>query len=210
MSLASILKKFVMAITGLLWFGFLVAHLTGNFLLMKGEESFNAYAKLLESTGALLYAAEVALIVFLVSHIYSGIQTAVENRSARPRDYEVKKTNGRATVFSRSMLVGGVIMAVFIVTHVASFKFGDHGGEGGLHGLVMRSFANPLTVAWYVLAMIAIGMHLSHGLGSAFQTLGVSRTAWRVRLRNAGLVFGWLVAGGFVSLPIWAFLTGPS
>lgn len=208
MSAASIIKKFLMAVTGLLWFAFLVGHLTGNFLLFQGPKKFNAYAEFLESTGGLLIAAEVALIVFLATHIYSGVKTAMENRAARPRDYEVKQTHGRATAFSRSMLAGGVITLVFIVTHVWMFKFGNHDGENGLHGLVMRSFQNPLTVAWYVLAMVAIGMHLSHGIGSAFQTLGVASKVWRTRLQNAGVVLGWVIAGGFITLPIWAFVAG--
>lgn len=204
--LASIVKKTAMAVTGLAWFVFLVGHLTGNFLLLQGETKFNDYAKFLESTGALLYLAEIGLIVFLATHIYSAVRVYRENRAARPRDYELKRTNGRATVYSRSMMVGGVIILVFLVTHVASFKFGDHGGVGGLHGLVVRTFQNPLIVAWYILAMVAVGMHLSHGFGSAFQTLGVTRTVWRARLRNAGLVLGWVIAAGFIALPIWAFI----
>lgn len=208
MSLASIVKKTAMAATGVAWMLFLVGHLTGNFLLFQGPEKFNAYAHFLESTGVLLYVAEIGLIVFLAAHIYSGIKVSIENRSARPQDYEVKRTNGKATVFSRSMMVGGVIIAIFVVTHVIMFKFGDHDGVDGLHGLVVRTFQNPLMVAWYILAMVAIGMHLSHGFGSAFQTLGVSKTAWRERLRNTGVVFGWVIAGGFISLPIWAFLAG--
>lgn len=206
MLLISIVKKTAMALTGLAWFVFLIGHLTGNFLLFKGESAFNAYAEFLEGTGALLYLAEVGLVVFLVAHIYSGIRVSMENRRARPFEYEIRKTNGKATVYSRSMLIGGVIIAVFIVLHVLTFKFGDHHGEGGLYGLVIRTFQNPLTVAWYGLAMVAIGMHLSHGFGSAFQTLGVAKTAWRGRLRIAGVVFGWLIAGGFMVLPIWAFI----
>lgn len=208
MSAASIIKKSLMAITGLLWTGFLIGHLTGNFLLFQGPEKFNAYAAFLESTGGLLIAAEAALVVFLATHIYWAISVSKQNKAARPDDYEVKTTNGRASAFSRSMLVGGIVMLVFIITHVWMFKFGNHGGVDGLYGLVVRSFGNPLTVAWYVLAMVAIGMHLSHGFGSAFQTLGVSHTAWRTRLRNGGVVFGWLVAGGFMSLPIWAYVAG--
>lgn len=206
MMLASIFKKTLMAITGLAWFAFLIGHLSGNLLLFKGAEEFNAYAEFLEGTGALLYIAEIGLIALLATHIYSGLRVSVENRQARPRDYDVKKTNGKATAFSRSMLVGGILIVVFIVTHVAMFKFGDHGGEGGLYGLVMRTFQNPLMVAWYILAMVALGMHLSHGLGSAFQTLGVSKTVWRARLHSAGMVVGWVIAGGFAFLPIWAFI----
>lgn len=208
LSLTSILKKTLMALTGLAWFGFLIGHLTGNFLLFSGAEAFNEYAHFLESTGAILYLAEIGLVVFLATHIYSGIKVSLENRNARPSEYEVKTTNGQATVFSRSMLVGGVIMAIFIVTHIFTFKFGTRHPEEGLYGLVMESFQNPLTVAWYVLAMLALGMHLSHGLGSAFQTLGLSKSEWRERLRGAGMVFGWVIAGGFLSLPIWAFVQG--
>lgn len=205
MSIASIVKKTAMALTGLAWFLFLVGHLVGNFLLFQGPKKFNAYAEFLESTGGLLILTEIGLIAFLVAHIYSGIKVSFENKAARPRGYEVSETRVARTWFSRSMLAGGIIVAVFIVTHVYMFKFGDHHGVDGLHGLVMRSFQNPLTVIWYVLAMVMIGMHLSHGIGSAFQTLGVAKSVWRTRLRNAGVVFGWLIAGGFISLPIWAF-----
>lgn len=208
LSLTSILKKTLMALTGLAWFGFLVGHLTGNFLLFKGPQAFNDYAHMLESTGALLWIAEIGLVAFLATHIYSGIKVSLENRNARPNDYEVKTDRGQASIFSRSMLVGGVVMAIFIVTHVLAFKFGTRHPEDGLFGLVRDSFQNPLTVAWYVLAMVAVGMHLSHGLASALQTLGVSRSAWRDRLRTAGLVLGWLIAGGFISIPIGMFMNG--
>ncbi len=208
MSLASIVKKTAMALTGLAWLVFLVGHLVGNFLLFKGPDSFNAYAAFLEGTGGALYIAEIGLIAFLGLHIYSGIKVTMENRKARQHRYEVQSTNGKATVFSRSMFIGGILIAVFVVTHVATFKFGDHGGVDGLYGLVIRSFKNPLTVAWYVLAMVAIGMHLSHGIGSSFQTLGVAKSAWRARLRIAGVASGWLIAAGFAILPIWAMIAG--
>lgn len=204
--LASILKKTVMALTGLAWFIFLIGHLAGNLLLFKGSDDFNAYAELLHGTGFLLYFAEVTLVALLGLHIYSALRVSRENRAARPVDYELKRTNGKATVYSRSMLVGGVILAVFIIVHVITFKFGDHSGPGGLYGLVIRTYQNPLTVAWYMLALVALGMHLSHGFGSAFQTLGVSRTRWRARFWIAGAVFGWLVAGGFMALPLFAFI----
>lgn len=207
LSVASILKKTAMAVTGLIWVLFLIGHLVGNFKLFEGAKKFNAYAEFLESTGPLLIVAEIGLVVFLVAHIYSGISVSLQNRSARPRDYEVKTTNGKATAFSRSMLVGGVILAIFIVTHVATFKFGDHHGDDGLYGLVRAYFANPFVVAWYVLAMFAVGMHLSHGFASAFQTLGVGQPIWRERLRTGGIVLGWLIAGGFISLPIWSYVT---
>lgn len=207
LTLASIVKKTAMAITGLLWVIFLIGHLVGNFKLFKGPEAFNAYAKFIESLGPLLIAAELGLIALLLTHIYSGLKVSLENRSARPHSYvaQVERKRGRALSFSRSMLIGGVLLTIFIVFHVATFKFGNHHGDNGLHGLVIRSFQNRFTVAFYILAMVALGMHLSHGLGSALQTLGVGKPSWGDRLRNAGTILGWLIAAGFISFPVWAF-----
>jgi succinate dehydrogenase / fumarate reductase, cytochrome b subunit len=202
---ASILKKMLMALTGLAWFGFLVGHLSGNFLLFKGPQAFNHYAEFLESTGALLIAAELGLIAFLALHVGTAAKLVWENRSARRRNYAVPNTNGKASWGSRSMAIAGTILLAFIIIHVRQFKFGDHTQEFGLWGLVVRSFQDPLVVAWYVLAMLALGLHLSHGLGSAFQSLGVVRPKWRANLRIAGVAFGWAIALGFISLPVWAF-----
>lgn len=206
MKLTSILKKTAMAVTGLAWIGFLVGHLAGNLQIFAGSEKFNAYAQFLASLGGLLYVAEVSLIAFLAMHIYSGISVTRENRAARPKDYAARSINGESTLASRSMAVGGVILAVFIVSHVVMFKYGDMTGPGGLWGLVIREFKNPLVVAWYLLAMVALGMHLSHGLQSAFQTLGALKPAWRPKLRQVGGAFGWLIALGFGALPVWAYL----
>lgn len=206
----SILKKVTMAITGLLWAGFLVSHVSGNFLLYKGPEAFNGYSEMLHKLGGLLYLAEAGLVAFLALHIVSGIQLTLRNRAARPQPYGAARTNGKATLFSRSMIVGGLLIAIFIPLHVASFKYGDMSGPDGLYGLVVRSFGeNKAMAAWYVLVMIAVGMHLAHGLGSAFQTLGVGNAERRTLLRKAGLAVGWAIALGFMSMPIYfGFLRG--
>jgi succinate dehydrogenase / fumarate reductase cytochrome b subunit len=205
MPLTSILKKVAMAFTGLALFGFVVVHLSGNFLLFGGSKPFNAYADKLKDLGALLYLAEVGLILFFAVHIYSGIRVSLENRRARPTPYAVKATAGSATLASRTMAIGGIILAFFVITHVKMFKFGDASQAEGLWGLVIHTFHNPLMVAWYLLAMGALGLHLSHGFSSAFQTLGAHKPAWRARLRSVGFALGWLIAIGFSSLPIWSF-----
>ena len=201
-----------MALTGLAWFGFLIGHVTGNFLLFSGEEKFDAYAKMLEDTGGLLIIAELTLIAFLATHVYSAIRLTNANRAARPQTYAVNTTRGRASLASRTMAAGGIILLIFIVTHVYMFKFGatdiKEDGARALYALVMDSFQNPLVVIWYVLAMLALGLHLSHGFGSAFQTLGVLNPAWRTKLKSGGIVFGWAIAACFISMPIYAFLAG--
>ena len=211
MNVRSILPKILMALTGLAWLGFLVGHLTGNFLLFSGEEKFDAYAKFLEDTGGLLIITEIALIALLATHIFSAFRLTSGNTSARSSAYAVKTTRGRATIASRTMMVGGIILLLFIVSHVYMFKFGATAMKGdtrALYALVMESFQNPLVVAWYVLAMLALGLHLSHGFGSAFQTLGIFNPAWRSSLKQGGVLFGWVIAAGFISMPVWAFIAG--
>jgi succinate dehydrogenase / fumarate reductase cytochrome b subunit len=130
----------------------------------------------------------------------------MENRRARPVDYHAKATAGGATLASRTMAIGGVVLAFFVITHVKMFKYGDQSNAEGLWGLVVHTFHNPLVVAWYLLAMGALGLHLSHGFSSAFQTLGAGKPAWRTNLRRAGFALGWLIAIGFMSFPVWSFL----
>jgi len=206
MTYASILKKIAMAITGLGWFGFTFGHLAGNLLIYQGPEEFNAYAAFLEGTGELLYMAEAGLILLLAVHVAMGIKVTLENRKARRAGYTVNQTNGRATIASRTMAVAGIILFAFIVTHVKMFKYGNKEGVDGLWGLVMRTFQDPLMVTWYVLAMLALGLHLSHGVGSAFQTLGVARPSLRTKLHRLGMAVGWAVALGFISFPVYAFI----
>lgn len=210
MTIRSILPKILMALTGLAWFGFLIGHLAGNFLLFAGPTAFDAYAHKLESTGPLLIIAELLLIALLATHIYGASTVSRANAAARRKGYAVSATRGRSTFASRTMLVGGILLLVFLVSHIYMFKFGPAAVEGDtrkLHALVMEAFTRPLVVVWYVLAMLALGLHLSHGFGSAFQTLGVFKPGWRQKLKAGGSVLGWAISLGFISMPVWAFLS---
>jgi succinate dehydrogenase / fumarate reductase cytochrome b subunit len=207
MSLTSILKKVAMAFTGLGLFVFLVLHLSGNLLIYKGAAPFNAYAENLRALGVLLYIAEAGLVLFFLVHIYSGIRVSLENRKARPERYEkYGKQPGGGTFASRTMAIGGIIIAVFLVIHLKMFKYGDDSGAGGLWGLVIRSFHDPLISAFYVIAMLALGLHLSHGFSSAFQTLGAIKPGWRAGFKKTGFALGWIIALGFASFPVYVFL----
>jgi succinate dehydrogenase / fumarate reductase cytochrome b subunit len=204
MMLTSILKKAVMAFTGLAWFLFVILHLAGNLLLFVGPESFNGYAHALLSN-PLIYPAEVGLVAFLVLHLGSAWRVTRENNKARPQPYAYKlPSTGYSTLASRTMWYGGVILLLFIIIHVWMFKFGNQAGEHGLWGLVVRSFKSPWITLGYIVALLALGLHLSHGFGSAFQTLGMTRPQWRAGLRKTGQVLGWVLAGGFILLPLWA------
>lgn len=204
MTISSILKKVAMALTGLAMFLFLIGHMGGNLLLLWGPETFNGYARFLASI-PLVVPIEIGLLALALIHISSALRVTLDNRAARPRAYAVKKTAGASTLASRTMWLGGIVLAVFLVTHVWMFKYGNHHGDQEIYGLVVRTFQQPLMALWYVLAMVPLGMHLSHGFSSALQTLGVNRPHWRPRLRAAGMVLGWAIALAFLSLPIWAF-----
>jgi succinate dehydrogenase / fumarate reductase cytochrome b subunit len=102
------------------------------------------------------------------------------------------------------MWYGGVILLLFLIMHVWMFKFGNQTGEHGLWGLVVRSFKNPWITAAYIFAMLPLGLHLSHGFTSALQSLGTLPPRWRVGIRKIGVIIGWLLAVGYILLPLWA------
>lgn len=204
--LASISKKVVMAVTGLSWFLFIILHLLGNLLLWAGPEMYNEYSEALISN-PLIYPAEIGLLVFLIVHILSAWRVTNENNQARPQPYAVKvSSTGNSTLASRTMWYGGVIMLIFLIIHLWMFKFGDYSGEHGLWGLVVRSFKNPFIAICYILAMIPVGLHLSHGFASALQTLSAVQPRWHAGLRQGGKILGWVLAVGYILLPIWALL----
>jgi succinate dehydrogenase cytochrome b subunit len=204
MSVASILKKALMAVTGLVWFGYVVVHLLGNLQLWAGPEQFNRYASTLTSI-PLLIPAEIFLVLTLLVHVCTAWRVTNENNTARPQRYVIKvPSSGSSTLASRTMWYGGVILFIFIVIHVWTFKYGDHSGAHGLWGLVVRSFKNPWITLMYLVAMVPLGFHLSHGISSAFQSLGALQPHWRPAMRTGGQLLGWVIAGGFMLLPLWA------
>lgn len=202
--IVSILKKVLMAVTGLIWFLFIILHLLGNLLMWAGPETYNEYAEALVSN-PLIYPAEVALVVFLLVHVITAWRVTNENNAARPQAYVMKAAStGKSSLASRTMWYGGAIILLFIIIHLWMFKFGDHTGEHGLWGLVVRSFKNPWIALAYVLVMFPLGLHLSHGFSSALQTLSALQPRWHATLRQAGKILGWVLALGYILLPIWA------
>lgn len=202
---SSIGKKLLVAVAGLLLCGFLVTHLAGNLLLFVSEGAFNDYAKTLE-TNPFLVPAEIALAALFLLHIVVSLWLRVQNRRARPVGYEMSRSKGGRSLGSRSMAVSGVLVLVFLIVHIRTFKFGEK--FDGLYRLVMDSFANPLYSAFYVVAMLGLMLHLSHGVQSAFQTFGLNHPKWTPLVRKAGFAFAGAIAGGFALIPIISYLKG--
>jgi succinate dehydrogenase / fumarate reductase cytochrome b subunit len=200
---SSIGKKITVALAGLLLCGFLITHLAGNLFLFVGSSAFNRYAEILESN-PLLPLAEGGLVVLFLIHIALSVRARLANMAARPAAYEVYKGKGARTPGSSTMAVSGSLILLFVIIHVATIKYRLGGSKGpDLFGHVTGWFANPFYAGFYVLALIGVGLHLSHGVQSAFQTLGVNHPRYTPLIKKLGLAFAAVVALAFASMPIY-------
>jgi len=193
-----------MAVTGILLYGFLVSHLSGNLLLLLGDggSAFDAYAEFL-ARHPLLIPAEIGLLLLFLVHIYLAITVSLDNHRARPEPYQLTASLGGRTWASRTMIWSGLAIVTFLVVHIATFKYGDR-GDGTLYDLVVGSFQSELYAGGYLVALTILGFHLWHAFHSAFQTLGLSA---RPFLRRVSMGLSVLLAGGFAAIPAIVYLT---
>lgn len=210
-------KKVFTGVTGLGLVLFSLAHMIGNLSYFSGETAYNEYAHFLISLGPLFYAIELGLLAFFVFHIVLGINIYLGKRRARPNDYEVYKSAGgasRQSLSSRSMIVTGLILLVFLVLHLITFKYGTY-YETTVDGVVMRDlkrlvdekFSQPLYAFGYPAIMLLLAVHLRHGVWSAFQSLGATNPRLTPIIYTVGGVLGLLIAIGFLVLPLWVYFS---
>lgn len=207
---SSIGKKALMAVSGLVLLGFVIAHLLGNLQIFLGPEAINAYAVKLRHYGALLWVARGVLLLALLLHVWTSIQVTVENRRARGGRYAVYRP-GVTGVAARSMMLTGVLLLSYIAYHLLHFTFRtvhpelvhatDALGRHDVYRMMVRSFQDPGISAAYVAGMAALCLHLSHGFGSAFQTLGLN-TERTIPLTTAlSRLLAGLIFLGYTSIP---------
>jgi succinate dehydrogenase cytochrome b subunit len=206
---APIGKKVIMALTGLIGFGFVLVHMAGNLQIFLGQEPFDHYAVLLRRTPGLLWAIRLALISAFLLHILAAIQLTALKKNARPVEYKRRKAIG-STLSSRIMGWSGTVLALFIVYHVLHFTLGTvhpdfH--EGRVYDNVLTAFRSAPISILYVLCMALLGLHLQHGLWSLFQSLGLDNPRYSEALRKVALGFAVVVTAGFICVPV-AVLTG--
>lgn len=207
---SSLGKKYIMAITGLLLFLFVIVHMAGNLQVFIGRDAVNAYAALLKSKPALLWAARAGLFIIAVLHIWSALQLAAENRAARPQPYAVGKPI--ATYASRTILVTGLIILAFIVYHLMHFTFGvtnpefmemhDSLGRHDVYRMVIDAFRNPWVSVFYIISMGLVCLHLSHGVSSIFQSLGIRRRSALAAFNRFAQISAIVIFVGNCSIPI--------
>jgi succinate dehydrogenase / fumarate reductase cytochrome b subunit len=193
-----------MAVTGLILFGFLIAHMLGNLQVFLGAEAMNGYAESLRANPPLLWTARVILLASVGLHIWASIQLAALKKEARPIGY-AKRGNVQAGYASRTMMWSGPIIAAFVVFHLL------HLTTGTVHPnfVELRAYENvvggfrsiPVSIA-YIVAMILVAMHLSHGIWSMFQSMGFSHPRYTPMIKKFAAAFSWVLIAGFISVPV--------
>lgn len=206
---ATIGKKAVMAVTGVILFAFVLGHLAGNLQIFEGREKINAYGVFLQGLPGLLWTARLVLLISVILHIVASIQLARLNSAARPVKY-AKKDRSHSSYASRTMMWSGPIVGAFIVFHILHFTLGavhPNFKQGDIYRNVVLGFQQiPVSLA-YIFAMLLLGQHLYHGVYSMFQSLGVAHPSYTPWLKRAAVVFATIVVVGNCSIPI-AVMTG--
>jgi succinate dehydrogenase / fumarate reductase cytochrome b subunit len=206
--------KVAMALTGVVMFGYLVGHVTGNWLLFAGKEKINQYSAFLHHTPALLWGTRVVLFVSVLLHLWATVRFLALRKEARPVAYDAKKSHG-STFAARTMFWSGPVIALFIVYHILHLTTGTiHPSfhvDPGTHQVdvyqnLVDGFQKPLASGIYIVGMLAIGLHLSHGLWSMLQTIGVNRPNWECSLKSAAVLLGVLICAGFIAVPVAVLL----
>ena len=202
-----------MAISGVVFIGFVLAHMYGNLKAFAGHDAFNEYAEHLRELGepmlpheGALWILRVGLILALVVHVYCAVVLWRRAAAARTTKYVMKKSTG-AIFASRMMRWGGVTILVFLVWHLLNFTIGKVNPQGGATDDPYNLMVDTFDVWWltviYLVAMLALGAHLHHGIWSAAQTLGWTGTAAkRQRAKTVALVIALIVSVGFSLVPL--------
>lgn len=202
-------KKVVMGVTGVIGIGFVVLHSLGNLLIFQGSTALNSYSHFLKSSAELLWVLRITLIVAVILHVIAAAQLTRQSRAARPVGY-VKHESQVATVASRTMRWGGVLILVFIVFHILHFTTGTIRPAGVFsHEDVYANVVSSFRIWWvalsYVVTMIALGFHLFHGAWSSMRSIGVSPPSPRPLHRRISLAIAVLVWAAFTAVPVAVF-----
>ncbi|MEO8035086.1 MAG: succinate dehydrogenase cytochrome b subunit [Acidobacteriota bacterium] len=209
-------KKAVMAASGVVLFGWIFAHMVGNLKMYLGAEHYNEYARFLITMGSpllpnksALFITRALMLVAVVAHIWAATQLTLQSRGARPIAYREREAV-KATYAARTMRWGGVIILLFVIYHLMHLTWGNaHPDfiEGDVYHNVVRGFQVWWASAIYIVANLALGLHLYHGLWSMFNSLGLNSDKFNAWRRNFATAFALIVTVANVSFPI-AVLTG--
>lgn len=213
---SSIGKKWIVGISGALLVLFILAHLAGNLTIYIGEhgEGINVYAQTLHASPLVLWGARGGLLLVFLVHIFTTLSLVIENRRARPQRYAVK-THVQSTIFVRTMALSGLVVLSFIIFHVLQFAAGfnpyshliDIEGRHDVAAMIILSFLSPWVSGFYLLSLLLLGMHLSHGISSIFQTFGLNGRKSASCIKRGAVLVAWVLMACFATIPV-ASLSG--
>ncbi len=186
---SSLGKKYIMACTGLLLGGFLLVHAAGNATIFLGRSAFLSYAEHLHGLGPLISIAELVLLSAFALHVVTGVILYVRNRKARFGRYAVRRSAGGQSWGSKTMPWTGLVILAFVVIHLNNFHF--TGRESSIADMVAAVLSDPLYTGLYIVGLTGLGLHVSHGFWSLFQSLGVNHPKYDRLIR----VCAWLACG---------------
>jgi len=208
---SSIGKKMLMALTGLGLIGFLLGHLAGNLTLFADADghAFTAYATALNSNPA-LPVIEIGLTLLFLAHIVLALKVSRENREARGKGYTLRNDHGARTPGSRSMLITGILVLLFIIVHLVDFRLQKPPIEemDTLAGMVKTRLGGTLGFLIYLGAMVPLTLHLSHAFQSALQTLGLNHPKYNGLFKVISIVLALVIGLGFATFPLAYFFGG--
>jgi succinate dehydrogenase / fumarate reductase, cytochrome b subunit len=206
---SSVGKKAVMAVTGLVLAAYLVTHVLANLLVFGGPDRINRYAALLHGTGGALWGARLVLLAAAILHILAAVQLTLRSRAARPQQYAGGREPQASTLAGRTIRWGGALILVFLIYHILHFTTGaahpDFVELNPYHN-VTTGFRNPWVAGFYLIAMMAVGLHLYHGLWSSGRSLGVSEPSPRPFRRPLALVLAGFIWLGFTAIVVAGYL----
>ena len=198
-------KKVVMALSGAIIVGFVIGHFLGNLNLYFGPEALNGYAAKLHSLPAIVWGTRIALLFAFGAHISSAYQLWRRNLAARGSRY--KKRKDLATDYAaRTMYWSGPILLLYLIYHLLEFTI-IPAHPGDVYRNVVEAFQNPLISAFYILANLALGLHIFHGVFSGFQSIGANHPRYNSLRRDLAIAISAVVTLGNVSFPV-SVLTG--
>jgi succinate dehydrogenase / fumarate reductase cytochrome b subunit len=214
---SSIGRKLLMSLTGLFLILFLTIHLLGNLAIFSndGGLAFNEYAAFM-SHNVIIKVVSYALYISILAHAVIALWLWISNKLARPKGYAVSNANDNSTWVSRSMMLLGSIVLIYIVIHLKDFwwhyKMGgnyqfqiDANGNRDLFALILEQFQSPVTLGIYLVGLLGLSLHLWHGFQSAFQTLGIEHQRYTPAIKFLGKVFSVIVPIGFAAMPVYIY-----
>jgi succinate dehydrogenase / fumarate reductase cytochrome b subunit len=212
---SSLGKKYLMAVTGVILFGFVIGHMLGNLQIFLGPDSINSYAHFLKSKPGLLWTARLGLLLMVIIHVWAAVKLSLENKAARPVGYADTRLVA-ASYASRTMMWSGVIIFAFVVYHLMHFTVGitnpeylrldetlkDGTQRHDVYRMMILGFSNLWVSGIYVLSMALLCLHLSHGVSSLFQSLGLKNKYYGRHIDRFAKAAALIIFLGNCSIPV--------